>query len=40
MSAPAGSGEMLLRFWIGEAGLEERAGWVPVQGEERGPQQL
>jgi hypothetical protein len=40
MSASAGSGQTLLRSWIGEAGLEERAGWVPVQGEERDPQQL
>jgi ATP/maltotriose-dependent transcriptional regulator MalT len=38
--APAGSGETLLRSWIGEAGLAERARWVPVQGEERDPQQL
>jgi ATP/maltotriose-dependent transcriptional regulator MalT len=40
VSAPAGSGKTLLRSWIGAAGLAERAGWVPVQGEERDPQQL
>jgi LuxR family maltose regulon positive regulatory protein len=41
VSAPAGSGKtLLLRSWIGEAGLAERAAWVPVQGEERGPQRF
>jgi hypothetical protein len=40
VSVSAGSGKTLLRSWIGEAGLAERAGWVPVQGEERDPQQL
>jgi hypothetical protein len=40
VSAPAGSGETLLRSWTGEAGLAERAGWVPMQGEERDPQQF
>ena len=39
--APAGSGKtLLLRSWIGEAGLAERAAWVPVQGEERDPQRF
>lgn len=41
VSAPAGSGRtLLLRSWIGEAGLAERAAWVPVQGEERDPQRF
>ena len=41
VSAPAGSGKtLLLRSWIGEAGLAERAAWVPVQGEERDPQRF
>lgn len=41
VSAPAGSGKtLLLRSWIGEAGLAERAGWVPVKGGERDPPQL
>ncbi len=41
VSAPAGSGKtLLLRSWIGEAGLAERAAWVPVQGEERDPQRV
>lgn len=36
LSAAAGSGKtVLLRSWIGEAGLGERAAWVPVHGEER-----
>jgi Ni2+-binding GTPase involved in maturation of urease and hydrogenase len=31
LSAPPGSGKtMLLRSWIGEAGLGERAAWVLV----------
>jgi len=31
LSAPAGSGKtVLLRSWIGEAGLAERAAWVPA----------
>ena len=39
VSAPAGSGKTLLvRSWIGESGLAERAAWVPVQGDERDPQ--
>jgi LuxR family transcriptional regulator, maltose regulon positive regulatory protein len=41
VSAPAGSGKtFLLRSWIGEAGLAERAAWVPVQGDERDPQRF
>jgi LuxR family maltose regulon positive regulatory protein len=41
VSAPAGSGKtLLLRSWIGESGLAERAGWVAVQGEERDPQRF
>ena len=41
MSAPAGSGKtVLLRSWIAEAGLAQRAAWVPVDGEERDPQRF
>jgi LuxR family maltose regulon positive regulatory protein len=42
VSAPAGSGKtLMLRTWIGEAGLTERVAWVPVQGdEERDPQRF
>jgi LuxR family transcriptional regulator, maltose regulon positive regulatory protein len=41
VTAPAGSGKtLLLRSWIGESGLAERAAWVPVQGEERDPQRF
>jgi LuxR family maltose regulon positive regulatory protein len=41
MSAPAGSGKtFLLRSWIGEAGLADRAAWVSVQGGERDPQRF
>jgi LuxR family maltose regulon positive regulatory protein len=41
VSAPAGSGKtLLLRSWIGERGLAERAAWVAVQGEERDPQRF
>ena len=41
VSAPAGSGKtLLLRSWIGEAGLAECVAWVPVQGEERDPQRF
>jgi LuxR family transcriptional regulator, maltose regulon positive regulatory protein len=36
VSAPAGSGKtVLLRSWLGKAGLAERAAWVAVQGEDR-----
>ena len=35
-SAPPGSGKtVLLRSWTGEAGLAERAAWVPVGRQER-----
>ncbi|HEV2252128.1 MAG TPA: LuxR C-terminal-related transcriptional regulator [Streptosporangiaceae bacterium] len=41
VSAPAGSGKtFLVRSWIAESGLAERAAWVPVQGEERDPQRF
>jgi LuxR family transcriptional regulator, maltose regulon positive regulatory protein len=41
VSAPAGSGKtVLLRSWIGAAGLTERAAWVPVGRDERDPQRL
>jgi LuxR family transcriptional regulator, maltose regulon positive regulatory protein len=42
VSAPAGSGKtLMLRTWIGEAGLAERAAWVSVHGgEERDPQRF
>ncbi len=41
VSAPAGSGKtVLLRSWIGEAGLEGSATWVPVGREERDPQRF
>ena len=36
VSAPAGSGKtVLLRSWIGEAGLAEHAAWVAVERDER-----
>jgi LuxR family maltose regulon positive regulatory protein len=41
VSAPAGSGKtVLLRSWIGAAGLAGRAAWVPVGREERDPQRF
>jgi LuxR family transcriptional regulator, maltose regulon positive regulatory protein len=41
VSAPAGSGKtVLLRSWIGAAGLAGRAGWVAVQRQERDPQRF
>ena len=41
VSAPAGSGKtLLLRSWIEESGLAERAAWVPVQSDERDPQRF
>src|SRR6266481_3505331 len=41
LSAPAGSGKtVLLRSWIAEAGLSERAAWVSVHGEDRDPQRF
>jgi hypothetical protein len=39
--APRGSGKtVLLRSWIGEAGLSGRAAWVPVGRGKRDPQQF
>jgi LuxR family transcriptional regulator, maltose regulon positive regulatory protein len=41
VSAPAGSGKtVLLRSWIGEAGLGDRAAWVPVGRGEGDPQRF
>jgi LuxR family transcriptional regulator, maltose regulon positive regulatory protein len=41
VSAPPGSGKtVLLRSWIGEAGLEDGAAWVAVGPGERDPQQF
>jgi LuxR family transcriptional regulator, maltose regulon positive regulatory protein len=41
VSAPAGSGKrVLLRSWIGLAGLADRAAWVPAGRGERDPQQF
>jgi LuxR family transcriptional regulator, maltose regulon positive regulatory protein len=41
VSAPAGSGKtVLLRSWIGAAGLAECAAWVPVGRDERDPQRF
>jgi LuxR family transcriptional regulator, maltose regulon positive regulatory protein len=41
LSAPAGSGKtVLLRSWIAEENLAERAAWVSVHGEERDPQRF
>ena len=38
---PAGSGKtVLLRSWIAESGLAERAAWVSVPGEEPDPQRF
>src|SRR6185437_15664959 len=38
VSAPPGSGKsVLLRSWIGEAGLAESAGWVSVGRDDRDP---
>src|SRR5215469_1488198 len=38
MAAPAGSGKtVLLRSWIGQAGLAGRAAWVAVERDERDP---
>jgi LuxR family transcriptional regulator, maltose regulon positive regulatory protein len=39
VSAPAGSGKtVLLRSWVGQAGLDDRAAWVPAGRGERDPQ--
>jgi LuxR family maltose regulon positive regulatory protein len=41
LSAPAGSGKtVLLRSWIGQAGLAGRAAWVQVGRDERDPQRF
>jgi LuxR family maltose regulon positive regulatory protein len=41
VTAPPGSGKtLLLRSWIREAGLAERAGWVSVQRDERDTQRF
>ena len=41
VSAPPGSGKtVLLRSWIGAAGLAERAAWVAVERGERDPQRF
>src|ERR1700756_1411017 len=41
VSAPAGSGKtVLLRSWLGAAGLGSRAAWVPVEAEERDSQRF
>jgi LuxR family transcriptional regulator, maltose regulon positive regulatory protein len=41
VSAPPGSGKtVLLRSWIGAAGLAERVAWVTVGRDERDPQRL
>jgi LuxR family transcriptional regulator, maltose regulon positive regulatory protein len=41
VSAPAGSGKtLLLRSWVAERNLAERAAWVPVQGDEGDPQRF
>ncbi|MGB9183836.1 MAG: LuxR C-terminal-related transcriptional regulator [Solirubrobacteraceae bacterium] len=41
ISAPAGSGKtVLLRSWLGEAGLGDSAAWVSVGREQRDPQQF
>jgi len=41
LSAPAGSGvTILLRSWIGEAGLAESAAWVAVGPDLRDPQRF
>ena len=41
VSAPAGSGKtVLLRSWIDQAGVADRAAWVPVGPDERDPQRF
>src|SRR5262252_8403898 len=41
VSAPPGSGKtVLLRSWIGQAGLADRAAWVPAGRDEGGPQRF
>ena len=41
VSAPPGSGKtVLLRSWIGAAGLQDCAAWVPAGRDERDPQRF
>src|SRR5580692_7564866 len=41
VSAAPGSGKtVLVRSWLGAAGLMERAAWVPVDRDERDPQRF
>jgi LuxR family transcriptional regulator, maltose regulon positive regulatory protein len=41
VSGPAGSGKtLLLRSWVAESKMAERAAWVPVQGTERDPERF
>jgi LuxR family maltose regulon positive regulatory protein len=41
ISAPAGSGKtVLVRSWIADAGLAQRAAWVPVDSQERDPRRF
>jgi LuxR family maltose regulon positive regulatory protein len=41
VSGPPGSGKtVLLRFWLAEAGLTERAAWVPAGRDDRDPQRF
>ena len=41
VSAPPGSGKtVLLRSWIGQAGVAVRAAWAPVGRDERDPQRF
>jgi LuxR family maltose regulon positive regulatory protein len=40
VSAPGSGKTVLLRSWIGEAGLEESAAWVSVGPDERDPQRF
>jgi LuxR family maltose regulon positive regulatory protein len=41
VSAPPGSGKtVLLRSWIGQAGLGEQTGWVAAGRDERDPQRF
>ena len=41
VSAPPGSGKsVLLRSWIGEAGLQDSTGWVSVGRDDRDPQRF
>ena len=41
VSAPPGSGKsVLLRSWIGEAGLTDSTGWVSIGRDDRDPQRF